>query len=167
MSTSIRLRAIEPEDLDLIYKVENDITFWRHGTSTVPYSRYTLKQYIASSQNNIFADGQVRLVIETIDGQSIGLADLYSFDPTNLRAEVGILLLPPFQGKGLGSETLRQLAVYARLIHLHQLWATIAISNKAAEHAFAHAGFKQKAYLSDWLRQADSFVDAAIWQLML
>ena len=38
----IRLRAIEPEDLDLLYRIENDRELWNVGTTNVPYSRYTL-----------------------------------------------------------------------------------------------------------------------------
>ena len=61
---TLRLRALEPEDLELVYRIENDPTFWRHGSTTVPYSRYTLRQFIADSTGDIFRDGQVRLVIE-------------------------------------------------------------------------------------------------------
>ena len=53
----ISLRALEPEDLDLIYRIENDPDFWRHGSTTVPYSRYALRQYMESAQNDLFADG--------------------------------------------------------------------------------------------------------------
>ena len=32
----IRLRALEPEDLDLLYRIENDVTLWNVGSSNVP-----------------------------------------------------------------------------------------------------------------------------------
>ena len=38
----VHLRAIEPEDLDLLYRIENDQTLWHLGTTNVHYSRYTL-----------------------------------------------------------------------------------------------------------------------------
>ena len=62
---NIRLRALEPEDLEWLYSVENDEELWQWGSSNVPYSRYTLKTYIAESRHDIYADGQLRLVIET------------------------------------------------------------------------------------------------------
>ncbi len=43
----VRLRAVEPEDLDLMYLIENDDLLWAYGSTTVPYSRYSLKQFIA------------------------------------------------------------------------------------------------------------------------
>ena len=60
----IRLRAIEPEDLDLLYRIENDRELWNVGTTNVPYSRYTLHDYLATSCDDIYADKQVRMVIE-------------------------------------------------------------------------------------------------------
>ena len=54
---TIRLRAIEPEDLDLLYLIENDTRLWNVGTTNVPYSRYTLHDYIATSSDDIWSSG--------------------------------------------------------------------------------------------------------------
>ena len=62
---------MEPEDLDLLYKIENDESLWSVSTTNVPYSRYVLHDYIANSKNDIFADNQVRLIIETDDRKAI------------------------------------------------------------------------------------------------
>ena len=35
----IYLRAVEPEDLDLMYEMENDPSMWDISSFTVPYSR--------------------------------------------------------------------------------------------------------------------------------
>ena len=40
----IRLRAPEPEDLDVMMLFENDEDQWENGIATGPYSRYQLKQ---------------------------------------------------------------------------------------------------------------------------
>lgn len=42
----IYLRAVEPEDLDIMYEMENDPSMWDISSFTVPYSRFVLKQYI-------------------------------------------------------------------------------------------------------------------------
>ena len=39
----IMLRAAEPEDLDLMYLIENDTALWNYGSANVPYSMYSLK----------------------------------------------------------------------------------------------------------------------------
>ena len=50
---NLKLRAIEPEDLDLLYRIENDTALWNIGTSNVPYSRYLLHDYVANATNDI------------------------------------------------------------------------------------------------------------------
>ena len=64
----IRLRAIEPEDLDLLYQIENNKELWNVGISNVPYSRYTLHNYIATASNDIYVDRQVRMMVENMSG---------------------------------------------------------------------------------------------------
>ena len=89
----MRLRAIEPEDLDLLYQIENDQSLWQVGTTNVPYSRYTLHDYIANSSDDIYADRQVRLMVENDEGETVGIVDLVQFSPQHQRAEVGIVIL--------------------------------------------------------------------------
>jgi len=164
--STLRLRALEPEDLELMYRIENDTRFWCHGSTTVPYSRYALREYLTNSRNDIFADGQVRLVIER-NSNAIGFADLVNFDAIHLRAEIGLLILPEYQGKHYGLPTVQLLCDYARQLHLHQIYAIIATTNKPATQLFAHAGFQASAKLRDWLRVNDEIVDAVVWQQIL
>ena len=77
----IRLRALEPEDLEWLYRVENDETIWKWGNTNVPYSRYALKKYIAESSHDIYADGQLRLAAVMSDGRVVGCADLVNCIP--------------------------------------------------------------------------------------
>lgn len=162
----IRLRALEPEDLELIYRIENDPQFWRFSTSTVPYSRYVLRQYLSSSQNDIFADGQVRLVIEHGE-ESVGFADLTNFDALHLRAEIGLAILPEFQGRHIGQAAVEALCNYARRLHLHQLYAIIATTNEPATRLFKLLAFDASAILHDWLRVEEHYVDAVVWQKII
>lgn len=170
-SADIRLRAIEPEDLELLYAIENDAATWNYSSARGLYSRYTLRQYLASSQSDIYVDGQLRMVAEMVDGDgeatALGLVDLTGFDALALRAEVGIVLLPQMRCKGYGAAILRELSVLARHLCLHQLWATIAVTNSVAEHTFSQAQFQPVALLHHWLADESGFVDARIWQLML
>ena len=60
----IRLRAMEPEDLELICEMENDPQQWDISNFTVPYSRYVMKQYMENSQCDMFSDKE-RLILQT------------------------------------------------------------------------------------------------------
>ena len=47
MKNKILLRAMEPEDLELLYQIENNPALWKVGVTNVPYSRYQLRDYLA------------------------------------------------------------------------------------------------------------------------
>ena len=87
---TIRLRALEPEDLELLYRWENNPELWSLGNTMSPYSRYILKEYIRESHRDIFDLKQLRLMIELRStGAAVGTVDLYDFEPHHRRAGIG------------------------------------------------------------------------------
>ena len=79
-SERVRLRAMEPEDLEVMYAMENDSQTWDVTNFTVPYSRFVLKQYIENSECDMFADRQLRMmIVRAEDDALIGLLCDYVF----------------------------------------------------------------------------------------
>ena len=118
----VHLRAIEPEDLDVLYGIENDTRLWNVSVTNVPYSRYTLYEYVANSKNDIYSDRQVRMMIENGEGNVIGIVDIINFEPKHLRAEIGIVIKDEFRNKGYAKATLFNISEYSlKVLHLHQL----------------------------------------------
>ena len=156
---------MEPEDLDVLYRIENDSELWNVGVTNVPYSRFMLHDYIAHATGDIYADKQVRLMIEAGCGDVVGLVDLINFDPRHLRAEIGIVVEKRQRRLGYAIEALRLLLNYARrTLHLHQLYVVIAADNQASLALFGKLGFKQSATLSQWLFDGTAFHDAVLLQ---
>ena len=73
---NIRLRALELEDLDFLYQIENDDRLWELGVSNVPYSRRVLLDYITNASADIYIDNQVRLIVENEQNEQVGILDL-------------------------------------------------------------------------------------------
>lgn len=158
-SSRILLRAVEPEDLDLMYLIENDTQLWTSGVSTVPYSRYALRQFILNSSNDIHQDKQLRLVIETTEGVAVGFVDLQDYDALHLRAEVGIVLVLEAQGKGYAQEALCLLSDYARLhLQIRILYAFVSVDNPSAISLFQKSGYQRSGQLPLWIRNHDAIV---------
>jgi len=163
----VKLRAIEPEDLDLLYRIENDVKLWNVGTSNVPYSRYTLHDYIANASDDIYIDRQVRMMVENAEDQVVGIVDVVNFDPSNCRAEVGLIILDAFRRHGYGSSTLHRIADYAlNVLHLHQLFAFVDYHNEASLELFQKSGYHESAHIKDWLYDGREYHDAAMMQLV-
>lgn len=164
----ITLRAIEPEDLDTLYLIENDRELWDVGITNVPYSRFALHQYLAGASGDIYVDRQVRLVICDEDGQTVGLVDLTNFNPQHKRAEVGIVVQKAYRNRGFGIAAVRQLVVYARkILHLRQIYALVSTKNGRCLKIFKEVGFQCNAELVDWLYDGDQYVNAVVMQYFL
>ena len=161
----IRLRAIEPEDLDLLYRIENDMKLWNVGASNVPYSRYTLHDYIANAADDIYVDRQVRMMVENLGGDVVGIVDIVNFDPSNCRAEVGLIILDAYRRQGYASSVVDAIAAYAlNILHLHQLFAFIDLRNEACHRLFLGKGYQESAIIRDWLYDGCEYHDAVLMQ---
>ena len=147
----IRLRAPEPEDLEVMFRFENATDVWEMSNTTGPYSRFQLKQYIEQTQNDLFADRQLRLMIENGNRQVVGIVDLCSFDPLHNRAEVGIMVDKSCRRQGIGRNALALLEEHCfRYLGIHQLFAYIAVENLPSRRLFAACGYKESAVLKEW-----------------
>lgn len=168
MDDRIYLRAIEPEDLEIVYKLENDPTMWDVSNFTVPYSRYVLRQYIQESQCDVFADKQLRLmVVCREDNQVIGTIDITDFVPHHLRGEVGIAIHKDYRQQGYASNALKLLCEYAfSFLSFHQLYAHVAIDNEACIRLFTSCGFVQSGVMKDWQHTESGYKDAVVFQLL-
>lgn len=163
----IRLRAIEPTDLELLYTIENDPSMWDIGSTATPYSRHALHQHIRTMGTSITDGGELRQVIET-DGKAVGLIDLTGYDARSQRAEVSIALLHAHRGRGLGHEALSQMQAYCRrYTHIHQLFALIPANNKVSQALFRSAGYEHSATLKDWHFANGSYQNICVFQLIL
>ena len=164
----IKLRALEPEDLDFLYEMENDESLWAVGCTNVPYSRQVLLDYITSATADIYIDKQVRMMVENEDGEVVGIIDLMNFDPRNLRAELGIVIKKQFSGKGLAVSAVRHLQQYAKnILHLHQIYAIVADNNEKAVKMLQTAGFQGDRMLLGWLFDGERYRDAYFFQCFL
>lgn len=162
----LKIRPCEPEDLELLYTIENDPDIWDSTDTEGFYSHYALKNYIASA-GTIHECGQLRLIIETeVDGQSkgVGIIDLTDYSPLNARAEIGIALLKEYRGKGLSANALRIVENYAaKRLHIHQLYAYVSPRNKNSWNLFSHNGYKLTARLPEWQFEDGEFLETALF----
>ena len=163
----IRMRAAEPEDLDVLYKWENDTSIWQVSNTIEPFSRYILKQYLENAPQDIYEKRQLRLMIDTLDGTTVGTIDLFDFEPYHLRAAVGILIGEEHRGRHYASEAIEVLIRYAfKMIQLHQLYCNISASNEASLVLFKHAGFEITGVRKDWIKTQDGWEDEYFLQLI-
>ena len=162
----VKLRAPEPEDLDLLFKWENDTDVWKFGSAISPYSKYILTQYISAAQLDIFQSKQLRfMIVLKHELTTIGTIDLYDFDAINSRCGVGIYIDSAYRNKQHGANTLNLLENYVfKFLNINQLYAIIPETNKASIQLFCSAEYSKSGVLHQWIFNEDGYEDAIIVQ---
>ncbi len=164
----INLRSLEPEDIDFLFSIENDEKFWEVSHTQTPFSKFLLNQYIRNSHMDIYEAKQLRLVIEEQKSNTtIGLIDLFDFNPKHKRAGIGILIHKDFQKNGFAYEALKLLINYSfSHLDLHQLYANITSNNSKSLALFTKHNFKQVGIKKDWIFSHNNFKDEILFQLI-
>lgn len=158
------LRALEPSDSESLFQLENTSSEWWLGATIVPFGRATLEQY-ASGQHDLYRDLQLRLMLETAEGEVVGAVDLYQFEPRNRRAGLGIAILAHHRQQGHARAGLQLMSAYAfQHLGLHQLWAEIPACNAESIALFESEGFEQSGRMHDWIWRAPKWEDALLFQ---
>ena len=168
---NLLLRAMEPADIDIVFRWENDTRIWHLGNTLEPFSRFAIEQFVLNTDKDIFTSKQLRLMIDWHASGSgtktVGSIDLFDFDPLHKRAGIGILIDEPFRQKGFALEALSLLIEYCfNTLYLHQLYCSIEQSNKESINLFAKAGFTACGNRKEWLFRNGQWTDELMFQLL-
>ena len=166
---NIYLRALEPEDLEFVYTIENNESVWEISHTQTPYSRFLIHQYLENAHQDIYEAKQLRLAICLQNSfEAIGLIDLFDFDPQHSRAGIGILIQNSIdRNKGIGSEALQLLINYSfSHLQLHQLYANIGTENEVSLQLFTKFGFQKIGVKKQWNKVNNVYKDEALFQLI-
>ncbi len=168
---SIKLRAVEPEDIDFLFHLENKPELWHVSQTLVPFARFDVEQYVFSiNKQDPFAAGQVRFIIELAqnnDTKVIGAIDLFALDAINRRGGIGIVLLESYRSKSFAGTALDILIDYAfNFLNLHQLYCNIESGNKASLKLFESRRFEIAGVKKEWNRKNGNWVDENLLQLI-
>lgn len=160
----VRLRSPEPDDIDALFKLENDELLWPVSCNVSPYSRHQLEKYIKESVHDPFAEHQVRFIID-VGGCVAGCVDLTDVDAVQSHAQVGIALLAEYRHKGIASAALDMVCAHASgRLRLHQLVALVPVGNEDSIRLFRSAGFGNIGILREWMWSGDHYEDVSVLQ---
>jgi len=162
----VYLRALEPEDLDFLYLLENDPRLWEISGTQHPYSRHVLKQYLDNAHRDIYEVKQLRLAICDLEGSLAGLIDLFDFDPKHQRIGLGLVILEQEKrNKGMGAEAVDLVTNFAFVsLNVRQVYANVLEDNEPSIHLFKKAGFKCTGTKKDWIRSEGTYKDQFLYQ---
>jgi ribosomal-protein-alanine N-acetyltransferase len=96
--------------------------------------------------------------------QIIGIIGHYRIKPEHYRAEVGYMLFPEYNGKGIVSEALQKVVDYGfNDMKLHSIEAILDPENKGSERVLLKNGFVKEAHLLENEYYEGRFLDSMIY----
>ena len=163
------LRAVEIEDIEQMCHWENNPEVWHLSGTDAPFSRYSIESFIESQRMDIFQSRQLRLIVQSVEGEAIGAVDLFEIDPLNRRAGIGILIhSKAHRGQGYATEALKLLEEYClKVLNLHQLWCKVESRNRASIRLFRSAGFRRVGTKQNWNWSPEGWQDEVLYQKII
>lgn len=147
MNGHIRLRALERDDLKFVHDLNNNrrvMSYWFEE----PYESFVELEdlYI----KHIHDQSERRFIVETVEGERVGLVELVEITYIHRRAEFQIIIAPEWQGKGYGTAVTRLAADYAfRVLNINKLYLLVSTDNEQAIQVYRNAGFVEEGHLVD------------------
>lgn len=143
---TIRLRALEREDLGFVHALNNDsriMSYW----FTEPYE--ALVELRDIYDRHVHDNRERRFVIEA-DGEPAGIVELVEIDYIHRGAEFQIIVHPAHQGRGYAREATRRALDYAfAVLNLHKVYLVVDVENAAAIHVYRTVGFVTEGELRE------------------
>jgi len=154
--TTISIRALEPSDVGLLYEWENNRSIWAVSYTQIPFSKFILEEFINTAYQDIYTNKQLRLMIQdNASKTTIGILDLFDFDPQHSRCGLGIYVHEEYRKKGAALESITLAKQYcSETLLLKQIYAHVNANNEASLALFKKAGFEKSGLKKAWTRTA-------------
>jgi len=164
----ITLRAIEREDLPVLWAYNNDLEVELAGGGDPPMPQ-SLARLQAEFDQNAAKGGRdgATFAIE-VEGKVIGGCGLFGFSETDRTCELGIGIGDKaYWGQGYGREAVGMLLDYAfRLRNWRRVWLRVWGHNERAIRAYRACGFVEEGRLRDHVWSAGAYYDLVLMGIL-
>ena len=161
------LRAIEPDDLEALWRWQNDpevMYYWAEPYSVVSRDELASRYHAGLGGPS---GGAHWLLIATREGQPIGRIGYVDLDRRNRRTEIALQIGErDYWGRGYGSDAL--LAFLGYLFHglnLHKVWLRVEEFNARARRAYEKCGFRRDGVFREHTYVGGRYHDSLIMSI--
>lgn len=139
----VRLRPWTDRDIHAMTSIRNDVPLQAQLLAKVRGSDETqVRHWLEQRSSSV--DSLLLVIADTESDGAIGFFQLTGLDSTDRRADLGICLSRPWQGKGLGSEVLSLAMPHVHdTCNLRKLSLRVRADNTGAIRCYGKAGFKE------------------------
>ena len=153
-SGRVRLRQSRPSDLDGIAELFSDddaLRYWSHGAFA---DRAAAQRYLDGMAEGLADRSLFQWVIASAETDAlVGTVTVLGWDRANRRAEIGFILLPAWQGRGLATEAVTAVLDFAfDAMELRRVEADVDPENVGSLALLERLGFRREGLARErWL----------------
>lgn len=162
------LRRVVNEDVNEIFALRSDQEVMKYIPRPLVKTEEEALAHIAMIDEKIDSNEGINWAITLKDNPKlIGIIGHYRIRPEHFRAEIGYMVLPEYQGKGIISEAIKEVVKYGfEVMKLHSIEAIIDPENFASEKVLQKNGFVKEAHLKENEYYEGRFLDTVIYSIL-
>jgi ribosomal-protein-alanine N-acetyltransferase len=162
------LRRVNTNDVNEIFALRSNPETMKYIPRPLAKSIDDSLEHIETIDAKIDTNEGINWAITYKDNPKlIGIIGHYRIKPENFRAEVGYMLLPEYNGKGIITEAVQEVVKYGfNEMKLHSIEAIIAPENFGSEKVLQKCGFVKEAHLKENEFYEGRFLDTVIYSIL-
>lgn len=160
--TTIRLVALADEHVPALLETMRDPEILRFTRTPHPMPEGWLEGWLSGF------DGETRAAWAILEGDSrfVGYAVTGPINRTDLEVEVGYAVSPWARGRGVATQTLRELSLWALSEGMQRVTALISVDNPASSRVAEKVGYTFEGVLRSMHHVGGRRVDLQSWSLL-
>lgn len=162
------LRQIAPTDDQEVFIIRSNAETMKFIPRPVAETIEDAQNFITECNSSIVKNELINWAISRKeDNKLIGMIGFFRMQPENFRGEIGYILNPDFQGKGIMKEAIDNVLKYGfEVLNFHSIEAVIDPRNNASERILQKTGFEKEAHFKENFFYNDEFSDTVIYSLL-
>jgi ribosomal-protein-alanine N-acetyltransferase len=163
------LRQVSANDAEAIFSLRSNDEVMKYIPRPYLKTKEDALELIAMFDDKIENGIGINWGIYFIDEPQklLGIIGYYRMKPEHYRAEVGYMLFPEYNGKGIVSEALQKVIEYGfKEMKLHSIEAVLDPENIGSEKVLLKNGFVKEAHLIENEFYEGRFLDSMIYSLL-
>lgn len=167
-SERLLLRQITPDDVNEIFALRSNPETMKYIPRPLATTKDDAMGHIKMIQDKIVSNEGINWAItEKGNPKMIGIIGHYRIRWEHFRSEIGYMLLPEHQGKGIITEAIQLLVDYGfNEMKMHSLEAIIDPENTASARVLEKNNFVKEAHFKENEFYDGKFLDAVVYSLL-
>ncbi|MBG6110094.1 ribosomal-protein-alanine N-acetyltransferase [Flavobacterium sp. CG_23.5] len=162
------LRRVNKDDVNEIFALRSNPETMKYIPRPLVKTNDDALEHIALIDAKIESNEGINWAITLKDNPKlIGIIGHYRIKPEHFRAEIGYMILPEYNGKGIVSEAVKEVVTYGfNEMKLHSIEAIIDPENFGSEKVLQKCGFVKEAHFKENEFYEGRFLDAVIYSIL-